>query len=148
MQDTHAVYLVAATPRDCLLWQVMAGAPAMQLGVQVMPPFLPALAFDETSALVAAGSGGQGLPSINVYRCLHGSCFARASMPAQAAGVEDMSAVPACSFLRGGFGFVLAAVTQAGNVFLFDLRKARSQGDTIDASHETGLLSGAPFSML
>ncbi|CAE7540941.1 unnamed protein product [Symbiodinium natans] len=91
-------------------------------------PFLPALAFDETSALLAVGSGGQGLPTIDVYRCLHGTCFARASVPAPDDGAEDMPAVPTCGFLRGGFAFVLAAVTQAGNVFLFDLRRAGTQG--------------------
>ncbi|CAE8669397.1 unnamed protein product, partial [Polarella glacialis] len=136
------VLLLAAAPREAFLWNVSSRegreSPVYLVGVEALPPAVPALAFDETGALAAVGGcDSSGLPQLLVFQSSDGAEFARAAVAPAPDSPTEGEGEAACGqtltascFLRGDLAFVLVAATHAGgsrgSALVFDLRSAAS----------------------
>lgn len=114
--EPHGVYMAAATARECFVFQAVPGSEALPLDLEVLPPHLPSLCFDETGSLLAVA--GAGLANIAVVQSLEAAPFATALVPTDG---EDQPLVQACCFLHASFAHALAAA-HATALLLYDLR--------------------------
>ena len=103
--ESKSVYLAAATSRECFIFQALPGSEALLLDLEVLPPHLPCLSFDESGSLLAVA--GAGLANIPIVQSLEGTLFTTAMLPS----VDESHPLVVCCFLRSSFAYVLAVVS-------------------------------------
>jgi len=170
--------LLAVAPHEAYLWDISGkklcldqGAndasvtPLRLVGVEAPAAASPALAFDETGALVAiGGSDGGGTPKLLVFGVASGAALVLAEVPGRGGinalgggagdgGAACTSVITACGFLREEFAFVLIVAVHVvgshrGHVLAHDLHGCGTAADgpkSFACAHETESMEGAPF---
>lgn len=158
--DPGPPLLLAAASLEAYIWDVSSAQPTLlcTVGVQVPPPTLPALAFDETGSIAAVGGFGcQGLPHLDVFRTRDGVSLSRAVVPPLTVGMQSDEGtavtITACGFLRGELAFALVVAVHDGGsdgrALIYDMRGCAQSGqDGFQAKHEADGLPGGPFRCL